>query len=58
MSNFPGKSITKVEGSKLLALRGGGPIFRKKALRNTSVICHHKVNFFAKLLGSFQFIII
>ena len=32
MSNFPGKCFTKVHGSTLLALRGGGwvSIFRKK----------------------------
>ena len=24
VSNFPGKSVTKVEGSELLELRGGG----------------------------------
>ena len=37
VSNFPGKSGTKVYGSMLLALRGGGggPNSRKKALRNT-----------------------
>ena len=35
--SFPGKSVTKVYGSTLLALRGvdGGQISRKKALRNT-----------------------
>ena len=32
MSNFPEKNITKVYGSMLLALRGGGwgPVSRKK----------------------------
>ena len=35
--SFPGKSVTKVYCSTLLALRGvdGGQISRKKALRNT-----------------------
>ena len=37
VSPFPEKSITKVYGATLLALRGvgGGQISRKKALRNT-----------------------
>ena len=37
VSTFLGKSVTKLEGSTLLALRGGGwgvHISRKKALRN------------------------
>ena len=35
--NFSGKSITTVQGSTLLASPGGGggPISRKKVLRNT-----------------------
>ena len=37
VSAFPEGSVTKVHGSTLLALRGGGwcQILRKKALRNT-----------------------
>ena len=37
VSTFPGKTLTKVYGSTLLALRGGGwgLISRQKALRNT-----------------------
>ena len=37
VSSFPKNSVTKVYYSTLLALRGGGggPISRKKALRNT-----------------------
>ena len=37
VSDFPENSVMNMYGSTLLALRGvgGGPILRKKALRNT-----------------------
>ena len=39
VSNFLEKSVTKVQGSMILALRGvgWGPISRKKALRNITL---------------------
>ena len=37
VSDFPGKSVTTMYGSTVLALRGGGWVsnFQKKALRNS-----------------------
>ena len=37
VSDFPGKNVTKMDGSPLKSLRGGGWVsnFQKKTLRNT-----------------------